>query len=230
MTIKQGRERVRRSWSRGVVGGGLAVLLAQLAGSTIALGQPTQPTAPRGPAATAPRGPAGAQAPRQSGTALPPAKDDTQIRVDDNMIVDLHVNDEDLGNVLEMLSIQSQKNIITSKNVSARVTANLYGVTFYEALDAVLNVNGYGYAENGNFIMVYTFDELKAIEAQQRKRTAKVIPLNYLAAVDAAEFVKPLLTAGGANGEVAGQIKTNGKIGNFPNPGDTPIGGEDYAN
>ena len=54
-----------------------------------------------------------------------------KVKVDEHLIVDLHVNDEDLSNVLQMLSIQSQKNIVTSKNVSAVVTANMYGVTFY---------------------------------------------------------------------------------------------------
>src|SRR5262249_28090051 len=90
-----------------------------------------------------------------------------KVKVDDHMIVDLHVNDEDLANVLQMLSIQSQKNIVSSKNVSAVVTASLYGVTFYEALDAILHVNGYGYIERGNFIYVYTLDELAKIEEQQ---------------------------------------------------------------
>ena len=41
---------------------------------------------------------------------------DSEVRVDDNMTVDLHVKDEDLANVLELLSIQSQKNIIASKD------------------------------------------------------------------------------------------------------------------
>lgn len=63
--------------------------------------------------------------------AAPAAKSKVEgtVNVDDAQIVDLHVKDEDLANVLEMLSIQSQKNIIASKGVTARVTANLYGVT-----------------------------------------------------------------------------------------------------
>src|SRR5213079_2758786 len=101
-----------------------------------------------------------------------------KVKVDEHLIVDLHVNDEDLSNVLQMLSIQSQKNIVTSKNVSAVVTANLYGVTFYEALDAILHVNGYGYVEKGNFIYVYTLDELVKIEEAQKHMVWKVIKLN----------------------------------------------------
>lgn len=151
------------------------------------------------------------------------AAPETNARVGDDMVVDLHVNDEDLGNVLQMLSIQSQRNIIASKNVQARVTANLYGVTFYEALDAILHANGYGYVEDGNFIYIYTTEELKAIEEASRVREAKVIRLNYLTGVDAAEFVKPLLSE-------SGQIKTNGKTGSFPSLSDTPVAADDFAN
>jgi type IV pilus assembly protein PilQ len=144
-----------------------------------------------------------------------------KVRVDENQIVDLHVNDEELSNVLEMLSIQSQRNIVASKSVNARVTANLYGVTFFEALDAILNVNGFGYIQQGNFIYVYTQQELEVIAKAQRQKVSKVINLNYLNAIDAAEFVKPLLSE-------SGQIKTNGKTPAFPTP-TGPLGLDDYA-
>ena len=69
-----------------------------------------------------------------------------EVSVTDYGTVDLAVQDTDLAQVLEMLSIQGRKNIITSRNVSATVSANLYDVTFYEALDAILTVNGYAYS------------------------------------------------------------------------------------
>ncbi|MCC6679191.1 MAG: hypothetical protein IT436_18855 [Phycisphaerales bacterium] len=151
----------------------------------------------------------------------PISSDRLQIKVDEHLIVDLHVSDEDLANVLEMLSIQSQKNIVASKSVSAKVTANLYSVTFQEALDSILHVNGYGYIERGNFVYVYTLEELKEIEKQSRVRVAKVLKLNYLNSIDAAEFVKPLLSEGGT-------IKTNGKTKEFV-LGTVPGGADEYA-
>ncbi len=144
------------------------------------------------------------------------------VKVSEYMTVDLFVQDEDLANVLQMLSLQSQRNIVASRDVSARVTANLYGVTFYEALDAILHVNGYGYIEKGNFIYIYTAQELAKIQAEQRKLISKVIHLNYLSANDAAEFVAPLLSEKGA-------IKTNGDVGAFNIPQDTPTGAEEFA-
>lgn len=163
--------------------------------------------------------------PENAGTAQP-ASDQVPtdgIRVNDNQLVDIHVKDTDLGVVLEMLSIQSQKNIVASKGISAKVTANLYGVTFYEALDAILHVNGYGYIERGNFVYVYTLEELKAIEQAARQRVAKVLKLNYLNAVDAAGFAKPLLSPDG------GAIQSNGKTGNFQVSDSAPVGADDFA-
>ncbi len=205
-----------------------ALLIASVAGTTSALAQNSAPVRQDRPSPynvpPAPRGlPAAAPAPAPSD-----ADAEVLVRVDENMIVDLHVSDEELGTVLEMLSLQSQKNIIASKNVSARVTANLYGVTFYEALDAILNINGYGYVEQGNFVMIYTLDELQKMEQASRRRVSKVLTLNFLNATDAAGFVTPLLSTG-EGGAIAGQIKTNGKTGSFPSMGDVPLGSEEYA-
>ncbi|MBL8874890.1 MAG: hypothetical protein JNM86_03740 [Phycisphaerae bacterium] len=143
------------------------------------------------------------------------------VKVDDNGVVDLRVNGEEITAVLEMLSLQSQKNIIPYKNVNGKVFANLYGVTFYEALDALLHANGYGYVERGNFIYVYTLEDLQKLEKESRQRVWKVIKLNYLSAVDAAAFAQALLSKDSV-------IKTNAKIGTFPGKSEVPNGAEDY--
>lgn len=184
------------------IGGAAGALLAMLQ----AVGQPVgvEGAAPEPPAPPAPAATTGGS-----------------VTVSDEMTVDLHLQDEDLSNVLQMLSIQTQKNIVASRGVSAAVTASLYGVTFYEALDAILHVNGYGYLERGNFIYVYTLEELRQIQGADRRPMAKVIQLNYLNGNDAATFVTPLLSE-------AGRIQTNGNVGTFTMP-DTPIGDESFA-
>ncbi len=145
------------------------------------------------------------------------------VSVDKYDLVDLHVNDEDLGRVLQLLSIHSQRNIIASKNVAATITADLYGVTFYDALDAILHVNGYGYIEQGNFIYVYTSEEIDTLEQSLRKRVTKVITLDYLNAIDAAEFVSQLLSADG------GTIKTSVPTTDFGINDSSPVGADSYA-
>jgi len=193
------------------VSGVSAFLLAAVAGTNIAYAQAAAPATPATPEA----------APAKADNAQNMNAD--AVKVGDDLVVDLHVNDEDLGNVLEMLSIQSQRNIVATKNVSARVTANLYSVTFKEALDAILHVNGFKYQEAGNFIYVYTKEEYDAMEQASRQRQAQVFQLNYINAVDASEFVKPLLSD-------SGQIKANGKTATFTLPGDAPAGDEQFAN
>ncbi len=123
--------------------------------------------------------------------------DDAGVSVNAYDTVDITVQDTDLAQVLQMLSIQSQKNIIVSKSVSGTVTANLYNVTFYEALDSILRVNGYGYFEEGNFLYVHSLEELATMEESQQVLDSRVFDLDYIAAVDAYEFAVPMLSERG---------------------------------
>ncbi|MGP1310429.1 MAG: secretin N-terminal domain-containing protein, partial [Phycisphaerales bacterium] len=154
--------------------------------------------------------------------ASAPAAAKPSVHVSEYMTVDMHLRDESLATVLQMLGMQAERNIVVSANIDATVTADLYGATFYEALDAILHVNGYGYVERGEFIYVYTLDDIQKINQAERRPVAKVIQLDYLNATDAAQFVTPLLTPD------IGQIKANGDAGNFQ-LGDTPTGGEKFA-
>ena len=117
--------------------------------------------------------------------------------IDEFGTVDLVVNETEVSQVLEMLAIQSQKNIIASNNVTGAVSANLYDVTFNEALDAILRVNGFAYVEEGNFVYVYTIEELAIIEQARRKTESRIYELQYLSATDANEFITPLLSENG---------------------------------
>ncbi len=122
---------------------------------------------------------------------------ESSVVVDEFGTVDLVVNETEVTQVLEMLAIQSRRNIIASNSVTGVVSANLYDVTFNEALEAILRVNGFGYVEEGNFVYVYTVDELETIEKARRKTDSRIYELQYLSAGDADEFVKPLLSEDG---------------------------------
>ncbi|MEX2544240.1 MAG: secretin N-terminal domain-containing protein [Phycisphaeraceae bacterium] len=136
--------------------------------------------------------------------------------------IDLHVQELSLAQVLQLLSIQSQRNIIASRNVSGAVSADLYGVDFYEALDAVLHPNGFGYREQGNFIYVYTRDELAQIEEAERAVVTRIVRLNYLTAADAASFVSPLLSS-------AGSISVSGETSRGMQPSVSDAGADSFA-
>lgn len=116
--------------------------------------------------------------------------------------VDLAVQDADLSQVLEMLAIQGRRNILAGSEVSATVTANLFNVTFEEALDAILRVNGYGYVEEGNFIYVYTAEALAGLEQGAAGMAHRIFVLSHLAAEDAEAMIAPLLSDDGESAHV----------------------------
>ncbi|QQE13277.1 hypothetical protein JD969_07415 [Planctomycetota bacterium] len=111
--------------------------------------------------------------------------------------ISIHTKPIEITKVLQLLSIQSKRNIIASRNVSGEVSANLYGVDFYEALDAILESNGFGYREKGNFIYVYTQDELKVLDEMDRRVVTKIVKLNYMNSADMSAFLQPLLSQAG---------------------------------
>ena len=118
----------------------------------------------------------------------------------------LSVKDADLAQVLELLSIRTEKNIITSKNVSATISANLYDVTFEEALKAILEVNGFTSRTQGDFIYIYTMEEAAEMDARARVSESRSFELEHLSAQDAIEFITPMLSSEGVasgNGDVA---------------------------
>ena len=115
----------------------------------------------------------------------------------DGMVEQFNAQDLDINTALHFLSLQSKRNIIASKEVKGTVTANLYNVTFQEALNAVLAPNGFDYIEKGNFIYVYTAKELEDIRKRERKTVNRIYHLKYLTAQDASVLLKPLMSSSG---------------------------------
>lgn len=151
-----------------------------------------------------------------------PGDDKPRVQVSDERAVDVAVRDEDIRNVLQLLAVSTKRNIIASRGVQGKVSADLFGVTFSEAMDALLHVNGFGWRQRGNFIFVYTKEELDKIEQAENPRVAKVIRLSYLNTTDASELVKPMLSQGG-------EIKTTKPTENYSVPDNAPVGKDDFA-
>lgn len=111
--------------------------------------------------------------------------------------VRMHARSQDIGLVLQMLSVESQRNIVASQNVSGTVTANLYDVTFDEALTAILDGVDCAWQERGNFIYVYTNHELIEMAAAQRQRISRLFRLHYTRAADIQTMIQPMLSEAG---------------------------------
>ncbi|MGB2986897.1 MAG: secretin N-terminal domain-containing protein, partial [Phycisphaerae bacterium] len=123
----------------------------------------------------------------------------SEVTVTDRGMVRMHVADMPLSTVLHLLSLEGQRNIIASPNVKGQVTANLYDVTFDQALGAILVANDAGYRVAGHFVYVYTNDELAEIEAARRPMPfTRVYRLNYVSAADAKSYLAHLVGEDGS--------------------------------
>jgi type IV pilus assembly protein PilQ len=138
-----------------------------------------------------------------------PLGNGSEVRVTDRGTVELHVADLPLSTVLRLLSIEGRRNIVTSPNVRGTVTANLYNVTFEEALDAVLMPNGAGYRQVGQFVYVYTRKELQELSTSPADRlVTRVYRLNYITAEDAENYFKAIV---GDEGTIGARTPEPGK-------------------
>lgn len=144
--------------------------------------------------ATAPPAASDSKAPQGNETDLPSY---SEVRVSEFMTVDLIVQNDDIRNVFQKLAVQARRNIVPSANVTRRVTCTVYSAPFYDALDALLNANGLGYIERGEFIYVFTAQEMALVKTDVEKRLTKTIHLNYLRPDDAQRFAKGLLSKEG---------------------------------
>ncbi|MBL8746327.1 MAG: type II secretion system protein GspD [Phycisphaerae bacterium] len=182
--------------SRHLINWGVAMWLS-LSGLAAARQEAANPTAtPTLPnVASTPADPARASKPKTDPEADLPSY--SEVRVSEFMTVDLIVQNDDIRNVLQKLAVQTRRNIVPSSNVTRRVTCTVYGAPFYDALDALLNANGLGYIERGEFIYVFTAQELSLVKTDVEKRLTRTIHLNYLRPDDAQRFARGLLSKDG---------------------------------
>jgi len=95
---------------------------------------------------------------------------------------------------LRLLAELCKKNIVPSAQVEGPLTiSRLYNVTFEQALLAILGSN-YKFEQDGDFVRVYTAEELKKIREDPDRMTHKVIALYYITAAEAGKLIQPVLS------------------------------------
>ena len=109
----------------------------------------------------------------------------------------LHVKNEDIANILELLSRQYQLNIVASKGVKGRVTLDLYDVTVDQVLDALCRATTMKWVRVGNAVYVHTPEEITAMDTEESRLTTEVFPLRYLSGEDVVKMITPALSAKG---------------------------------
>ncbi len=156
-----------------------------------------------------------------------PPEDVGYIQVSKAGTVEMHVANLPLSDVLETLSIQSQRNIIATPSVTGTVTAHLYNVTLEQALSAVLASNGAGYREVGDFVYVYTNAELAEIAVIETPRVTRIFRLYFCSSRDALAVVTPMLSDAGS--AVAAPEAERGLSGDADDAGGDSMAQGDYV-
>jgi len=147
--------------------------------------------------------------PATTDAAAPPTAplDSRSVTVTDTGLLEVHVRDAEITTVLEMLSYQARTNIVATKAVQGTISANLYGLSLIEALDALLTPNHYAFRQIGRTIFVGTPEELAAPAPPAQTRVFKLRYLNRQqaqAAVTALLSPEGKVVAGGGSEEGAG--------------------------
>lgn len=102
-----------------------------------------------------------------------------------------------IQDALQFLAARYQKNIVPSAKVDGLVTvANLYDVTFEQALNAILG-HTFKYEQDGDFIKIYTAEEYKKIKEDKERMITKVFTLYYISAAEALKLIMPVLSGAG---------------------------------
>lgn len=141
------------------------------------------PTPKPEPMTVAPSSP---QAGPTNGTTTVHGEGDGKLRI--------HIYDEDIRKVLDLLSEQGGLNILASKNVEGKVSASLNGVDIDSAIAAILKSTGFVARHEGDFIFVGTPDDFNSLEQAMDRIGTRTYRTNYVAAAELKMLITPLLT------------------------------------
>jgi type IV pilus assembly protein PilQ len=108
--------------------------------------------------------------------------------------LNIHIQNADIREVLDLLSEQGNLNILAGKDVQGKVSATLTGVDIDSALVAILRSTGYVARREGKFIFVGTPDEFNTLEQSLDRVGTRVYRPNYVAAVELQKLIQPLVS------------------------------------
>jgi len=130
--------------------------------------------------------------------------------------INLTVKDADIQNVLTFLAREGRVNIVTSENVSGKVTFHLEDVPWDLALDTVLKTKGLDYVVEQGIFRVAPIDDIQReyearVQKLQKVRELKpvlvrLIPVNY---GDGNELLSKVKTVLSSKGTVVVDSRTN---------------------
>src|SRR5690606_954063 len=122
--------------------------------------------------------------------------------------ISLDVRDADINDLLRLIADEANVSIITSPDVSGRVTMSLKSVPLDQALDIILRAQDLGMKQEGSILWVapaavFREEQLQQLEAALvREELAplevRLLPVNYASAGDLQNNVNGLLSERGS--------------------------------
>lgn len=107
----------------------------------------------------------------------------------------------DIRNVMRLIATKAGVNIVYGPEVTGVVNMELHDVPWEQALDLVLDLNGYAYQQKGNVIKVLSKDAVS-----KEPLSTKVFVLNYATASEIAPALQQILTE---RGNVKTDVRSN---------------------
>ncbi len=160
-------------------------------------------------------------APQAAPSAAPVG--DARIRDEESGLLTIHIQNEDIRKVLELLGTHGGINILASPRVQGTVSATLGDVGIEDALDAILRANGYQAKRDGSFVFVGTASDFVALEQSFDRIATRIYRPNYITAAELQKLLTPLLTDGIGISSVS--TPAEGGIG----PDTDGVGGNSFA-
>jgi type IV pilus assembly protein PilQ len=121
-----------------------------------------------------------------------PREQIVKISADDR--VTMHVVGLPLADAMRLLSEPTKRNIVLAEGVVGNVTASFYDVSFEEALKAMLTSNKLAFRQQGEFVYVYSQEDMDKLIESERKVVSKVFQLTYMNAASIKSLIEPMLS------------------------------------
>jgi len=137
------------------------------------------------------------QMPTPQPAASQPSNSGGELTVSAAGLFDVHLRDVSLSDAMRLLSLRAQRNIIVADGATTKVTADLYQVSFDEALQALLTPSGYTWIPQGKFVYVSRASERDAAATAARPQELRLFELGFIPAAEILPIVTKLLSPQG---------------------------------
>lgn len=121
-----------------------------------------------------------------------PAPVATEQTVPQESQIEIGYIEADIQNVLRTLAAKAGINLILGEEVTGKVTVNLKGVSYEDAMRLIVESKGYAYVKDKNVVKVKSRESLEAEPVEIQVHT-----LNYAKADDVKKSLEPVLTKQG---------------------------------